>query len=163
MPALAQIGAKFVRGLDDGGILLEQWQHRDLNRRKLGVKVQHHALLTFYFFLIVGVDEKRQRAAVRAGGRFDDVGNDFLFRLLVEVFKRLAAELGMLLEVIVGSIGDASVESSEELPPLSFRIRYIGALFSLAVEPVHTGHSRQVSFHSALSLMDLETRDHLVQ
>src|SRR5438067_13110875 len=97
MPALAQIRAKFVRGLDDGGILLEQWQHRDLNRRKLGVKVQHHALLTFYFFLIVSVDEKRQSAAVRAGGRFDDVGNDFLFRLLAEVFERLAAEPGMLL------------------------------------------------------------------
>ena len=107
MPALAQIGAKFVRGLNDAGILLEQRQHRDLNRRQLGVKVQHHALLAFDLFFVVGVHEERQCAAIRAGGRFDDVGNDFLFSLLVEVFQRLAAELGMLLEVVVGSIGDA--------------------------------------------------------
>ena len=84
----------------------KQRQDRDLDRRELGMKVQHHALLALHLFLVVGVDEKRQRAAVGAGRRLDDEGNHLLLALLVEVFERLAAELGMLLQIEIGAVGD---------------------------------------------------------
>ena len=58
-------------------------------------------------FLIIRVDQERERRAVRAGGRLYDKRNDVLAGGLVEVAELLAGALGVLGEVVVRSIGDA--------------------------------------------------------
>src|SRR5262249_1417218 len=45
--------------------------------------------------------------AIHAGRRLDDVRNDVLLALFVEIRQRLAAPLRMLLEIEVGTVGDA--------------------------------------------------------
>ena len=58
-------------------------------------------------FLVVGVDEERERRAVGAGGRLDHVRHVALAAALVEVLELLARELGVLGEVEVAAVGDA--------------------------------------------------------
>ncbi len=71
------------------------------------MQAQHGALLALDLLLVVGVDEERQRGAVGAGGRLDDVRDVPLAGGLVEVFELLAAVLGVRAEVEVASVGDA--------------------------------------------------------
>ena len=78
-----------------------------LTGRQLGVEAQHHALLAPDLLLAVGVGQEGEQRPVHARRRLDDVGHDVLLALLVEVGQRLAAELGVLLEVEVGAVGDA--------------------------------------------------------
>ena len=62
VPALAQVGASLFAVSTMRDVLLEQRQHRDLDRRQFGMKVQHHALFAFDLFFLICVDQKCQRA-----------------------------------------------------------------------------------------------------
>jgi hypothetical protein len=65
------------------------------------VQAQHRARLAVDDVLIIGVDQKGERGAVRSGGRLDDVREVVLARLLVEEAQVLAAELGVAAQVEV--------------------------------------------------------------
>ena len=54
-------------------VLAHERQHGDLHRRQARVQLQHGARLALDLLLVVGVDEERERRAVGAGGRLDDV------------------------------------------------------------------------------------------
>src|SRR5207249_6404959 len=102
---------------DDRVPLLQEREHRDLDRGEVRMEAQQDPLLTAHLLLAVGVHEKRQHRPVRAGRGLDDVGHDVCLPLLVEVGQRLAARLAVLLEVEVGTVGDAlrSEEHTSEL------------------------------------------------
>jgi len=58
-------------------------------------------------FLVVGVDQERERRAVGARGRLDHVRHIALAGRLIEVLELLARELGMAGQVEVAAVGDS--------------------------------------------------------
>src|SRR5678815_2140203 len=87
--------------------LPQQRQHRRLDGSEPRVETQHRTHLAVHLVLVVRVDEKGEGRAVRAGRRLDHERDEALARLLVEVGERLAAPLGVLLQVEVGPARDA--------------------------------------------------------
>src|SRR4029453_277972 len=102
-----QGGTDAVRGPHDLLALLEERKYRHLHRRQLGVEAEHYPLLAAHLLLAVGVGHEGEEGAVHARRRLHHEGHDVLLALLVEVGQRLAAELGVLLEVVVAAVGDA--------------------------------------------------------
>ena len=94
----------------------QQWQHRRLVRRERRVQVQDDARVFLValgnLFLVVGVEQEGQRAAIGASRRLDHLGQDVLAGLLVEVAQLFAAELLVLGEIEIAPIGNAL-----QLPP----------------------------------------------
>ena len=109
---LRQLGVQLLRRSREH-LLLAQRQDRRLVRRERRVQVQHGAhvvvalLVLAHDLLVVGVAEERQRHAVAAEARLDDVGDVVLVGLRVEVGEILAARLLMAPEVVVRAVGDA--------------------------------------------------------
>ena len=66
-PVPGELGADRVRRAHDIVALLEQRQHRDLDRRQLGVEAQHDPLLATDLLLAIGVGEEGQQRAVDPG------------------------------------------------------------------------------------------------
>src|SRR5438552_17321800 len=89
---------------DDLGPFLQQWQHRDLDRRQLGMESEHDTLLAAHLLFLVGVEQEGEQRAIHARRGLDHERHQVLLALLVEVRERLAAELRVLLEVEVGAI-----------------------------------------------------------
>ena len=75
-----QVGLDLVAQLHDLRPLLEQRQYRDLVRGELGMEGQRDALLATDLLLAVGVDQERERRAVRAAGGLDDPRDEALAR-----------------------------------------------------------------------------------
>ena len=88
-------------------VLPHERQDGDLHRRQARVQLEHGALLAAELVLVVGVDEERERRAVGARRRLDDVRDVALLRLRIEVLELLAGVLGVLREVEVAAVGDA--------------------------------------------------------
>ena len=64
-------------------------------------------LILAQYFLIVGIAQEGQEAALHAEGRLDDIGNVVLVLFLVEVGEILAAGVLVLGQVVVGAVGYA--------------------------------------------------------
>ncbi len=65
------------------------------------------AVLLVELFLVVRLDDGREEESFYAERRLDDVGNIACVVGRVEVVEGLTAFLDMLVEVVVGSVGDA--------------------------------------------------------
>ncbi len=93
-------------------VLADERQHRGLHGRKARVQAQNGArlararALALDEFLVVGVDQERERRAVRAGRGLDHVGHVAAAGGLVEVLELLPGELGVAREVEVAAVGD---------------------------------------------------------
>ena len=117
------LGQLLVQRLRGAGELLGQRQHGRLHRRERGVDAQHGAdvarAVLPQLLLVIGVDEQRQRHAVGAERRLDDVGDVLRVVLGVEVAHILPAVLGVRLQVEIGAVGHAPqlapAEREEEL------------------------------------------------
>ena len=93
-----------------GGELLRERQHRALERRERRVQVKNGTHVVFrlvHDLFVVSVAEERERHAVAAERRLDDVRHIVLVRFLVEVRKILAGRLLMALEIVVRAVGNA--------------------------------------------------------
>ena len=79
------------------------------------MKIQHDSLFAFDFFLMVRVDKKSQGAAIRPRRWLDHERHNFLFRFFVEILQSLAAELGVLLEIVIRAVGDDKASADEKV------------------------------------------------
>src|SRR5580704_8702289 len=93
-------------------VLAHERQHGRLHGSEPWVQAKDRAhlaracTLALDDFLVVGVDEERERRAVSPGGRLDHVWHVALTAGLVEVLELLAGEQRVLCEVEVAAIGD---------------------------------------------------------
>ena len=71
-------------------VFLDQRENGGLDRGDLGGELQDDADFAFDFFFFVGINETDEQRAVATGGGFDDVGHEFLARLVIEVAQVLA-------------------------------------------------------------------------
>ena len=71
------------------------------------MKFQNDTLFSPDLFLVISVHQERESRSIRSGRRFDDIGNDLLFAFFVEIFEGLAAEMGVLFQIVVRTIRDA--------------------------------------------------------
>src|SRR5215475_1705044 len=71
------------------------------------MKFQHHPLFSPDLFLVISVHQESESRTIRSRRGLDDIGNDLLLGLFVEILEGLAAELGVLFEIIVRAIGDS--------------------------------------------------------
>ena len=74
------------------------------------MQVEHRAhvvLLLVQHFLLIGVAQERQHQALHAHGGLHAVGDELLVGHRIHVLHGLAGVLLMLLEVIVGAVGNA--------------------------------------------------------
>src|SRR5262245_59309542 len=94
------------------------------------MKFQHDPLFSSDLFLVISVHQERESRTIRSRRGLNDIGNDLLFGLFVKIFESLAAELGVLFEIIVGAIGD----SLELAPPHREEIFDVNASFGIVSE-----------------------------
>ncbi|GBU22605.1 hypothetical protein R80B4_02515 [Fibrobacteres bacterium R8-0-B4] len=69
--------------------------------------MQYHALVLALALNVVGVDQERQRRPVRPRSRFYHIREVVRLSFVVKVRQILAAELRVLLQVIIRTVGDA--------------------------------------------------------
>ena len=99
------------------------------------------------------LNKEGERGTVRPGGRLDHVGNDLLLRFLVEIVERLAAELGMLLEVVVGPVRNSfqfAPAHREEVLDIDAPLRVVSELVLCVVAQL------KVLFSDAVFLVPVE-------
>ena len=91
--------------------LLGERQNRCLKRCQCRVQTQYNAHIRFFFgaevFFVVSVAQERQRYAVRAERRLDDIRHIAGVRLRIEIGEILAGMLLMAGEVIVRAVCNA--------------------------------------------------------
>ena len=104
-----------LHGRAGENLLLAQGQDGRLERRQRGVEVHDHAdvvlavLILTHDFLIVSVAQDGQHAALHTQRRLDDIGDilHHILALALAVDQLLAADVGVLGQVVVGTIGHA--------------------------------------------------------
>ena len=115
-----EVAAQVLIDLSCGlGQLLAQRQDRSLVRGQRRMQVQNHAHVVLRLvddLLVIRFAQERQRHAVAAERRLDDVGDIVLVRFLIEIGQILAGSLLMALEVIIGAVGNAPELAPVEIP-----------------------------------------------
>src|SRR5215510_12238725 len=91
------------------------------------MQFQYDSLFSSDLFLVISVHQESQSRTIRSRRGLDDIGNDLLLGLFVEILEGLAAELGVLFEIIVRAIGD----SLELAPAHGEKILDIDASFGI--------------------------------
>src|SRR5215510_6879520 len=91
------------------------------------MQFQYDSLFSSDLFLVISVHQESQSRTIRSRRGLDDIGNDLLLGLFVEILEGLAAELGVLFEIIVRAIGD----SLELAPAHGEKILNIGSPFGV--------------------------------
>jgi len=87
-------------------VLLEQRQHRDLDRRQIFIEPHDHSGLFLDRLFVIRIDEKRQSRAIHAARRLNDIRIKFFVGDLVLIHQFLAGELGVLFKIIIRAVGN---------------------------------------------------------